>query len=57
MVAFDATGVETPTPVMLCRRYPPSLVPGHQGHSVEAAIAFPQVEADDWCGEYRRGGA
>lgn len=36
--------------VLQCRRFPPVLV-AIGGH---VAQGVPQVEADDWCGEYSR---
>lgn len=38
-----------PSPVLICRRYPPTVIDDDWS-------TWPAVHADDWCGEFRPGG-
>lgn len=57
IVDFNAAGDEEPTPILLCHRYPPTMIAtgiiGHEGRTTDAAMAFPQVQSTDWCGEWQ----
>lgn len=57
IVDFDAAGAETPTPILLCRRYPPTMVGTGEvdpiSGTTQAGMAFPQVTDRDWCGEWK----
>lgn len=48
---FADPTVEDEAPAVLCRRYPPTVLNGNDGE--HAAIAFPEVQAEDWCGEWQ----
>jgi hypothetical protein len=49
VVDLDSFGNNDPSPVMLCRRYPPTIQELDGG----THIVWPQVADDDWCGEYQ----
>lgn len=55
---YNADGLETPTPVLNCKRYPPLPVIVFETTDGSEAIPHPilmrpQVDAPDWCGEWR----
>jgi hypothetical protein len=49
IMPLDHDGADAPNPVVECRRYPPQFV----AVDGEPVIGWPQVNADDWCGEYK----
>lgn len=57
VVDFDSRGEANPSPVLLCHRYPPAMIGtgviDSERGTTDAAMAFPQVQETDWCGEYQ----
>lgn len=49
VMGADSDGVEGPTPVLECRRFPPVPVNDETGGLV---MLWAQVLPDDWCGEW-----
>ena len=37
----------------ICRRFPPSWYAHGEAGEVDSGVSFPEVESDDWCGEFK----
>ena len=42
--------------VMQCRRFPPQLFADHPDSDYQVGQGWPQMKADDWCGEFQMAG-